>query len=188
MGKSKLSLQLAKMLNGEIISADAVQVYKGMDIGTDKLKVHERENIPHHLLDVVSHRAHFSAHDFWCHAMHATQVSVPLSLSHTHSLAQTTTRVHEYIPLTQLILTPFTSKSVLVSKFCLIFFCSFSSPLLQSILSRGKLPILVGGSGFYLNWYLHRREPMDLDTHDPALHKKIQKMIEAEADWEKRFV
>lgn len=52
IGKSNLAIQKAKELNGEIISADAFQVYKGMDIGTAKIMPDERENIPHHLIDI----------------------------------------------------------------------------------------------------------------------------------------
>lgn len=51
-GKSELSLRLAAALDGEIISADSMQLYRGMDIGTGKLTVAEREGIPHHLLDI----------------------------------------------------------------------------------------------------------------------------------------
>lgn len=58
-GKSQLSLALAKVLKAEIINADAFQVYKGMDIGTAKLSLHERQNIPHHLMDIMSPQASF---------------------------------------------------------------------------------------------------------------------------------
>ncbi len=51
-GKSELALRLARALDGEIINADSMQLYAGMDIGTAKLTVAEREGIPHHLLDV----------------------------------------------------------------------------------------------------------------------------------------
>jgi tRNA dimethylallyltransferase len=51
-GKSELSLTLAHMLGGEIVNADSMQLYQGMDIGTAKLTVAERADIPHHLLDV----------------------------------------------------------------------------------------------------------------------------------------
>lgn len=53
-GKSQLSLLLAKALTAEIINVDAFQVYQGMDIGTAKLSVRERMNIPHHLMDIIS--------------------------------------------------------------------------------------------------------------------------------------
>lgn len=52
-GKSELSLQLAEQLNGEIVNADSMQLYRGMDIGTAKLSLQERRGIPHHLIDVL---------------------------------------------------------------------------------------------------------------------------------------
>lgn len=52
-GKSDLALDLAERLGGEIVNTDAMQVYRGMDIGTAKLPVAERRGIPHHLLDVL---------------------------------------------------------------------------------------------------------------------------------------
>lgn len=59
-GKSELGVKLAKKFNGEIISADSRQVYKGMDIGTGKITKKEMQNIPHYLLDVVSPKRRFS--------------------------------------------------------------------------------------------------------------------------------
>jgi tRNA dimethylallyltransferase len=53
-GKSDLAVAVAKELQAEIISADSMQLYKGMDIGTAKLTLEERNGIPHHLLDVVN--------------------------------------------------------------------------------------------------------------------------------------
>src|SRR5215217_8983659 len=52
-GKSELALDLAERLGGEIVNTDAMQVYRGMDIGTAKLPVAERRGIPHHLLDLL---------------------------------------------------------------------------------------------------------------------------------------
>ncbi|GAA3640004.1 tRNA (adenosine(37)-N6)-dimethylallyltransferase MiaA [Kineosporia mesophila] len=52
-GKSDLALDLAEALNGEVINADAMQLYRGMDIGTAKLPADERRGVPHHLLDVL---------------------------------------------------------------------------------------------------------------------------------------
>lgn len=52
-GKSDLALDLAERLDGEIINADALQLYRGMDIGTAKVGAAERERVPHHLLDVL---------------------------------------------------------------------------------------------------------------------------------------
>lgn len=53
VGKTDLSLAVAKEFNGEIINADSMQLYKGMDIGTAKLPIEQRQNIPHHMLDVL---------------------------------------------------------------------------------------------------------------------------------------
>ena len=52
-GKSDLAVDLAKEIGAEIINADSMQIYRGMDIGTAKLSVEERQGIPHHLLDVL---------------------------------------------------------------------------------------------------------------------------------------
>lgn len=60
VGKSNLSLQVAEALNGEIISADSMQVYQGMDIGTAKISREEQKRIPHHCLDLVSVREEYS--------------------------------------------------------------------------------------------------------------------------------
>ena len=102
VGKTQLSLALAQQLNGEIISADSVQVYKGLDIGSDKvsacpykssllrllatnndrlvqLSVPERRGVPHHLLDDLPADAEFSAGHFYDLARTAIQniVKVP---------------------------------------------------------------------------------------------------------------
>ncbi len=52
VGKTKLSIELAKRFSGEIINADAVQVYRGLDIGSAKVREEEKEGIPHHLFDI----------------------------------------------------------------------------------------------------------------------------------------
>ena len=52
IGKTKLSIELAKRLNGEIINADAMQVYRNLNIGTAKITEEEKDNIPHHLFDI----------------------------------------------------------------------------------------------------------------------------------------
>src|SRR5690349_21985392 len=52
-GKSDLAVDLALALDGEVINADAMQLYRGLDIGTAKLTVEERRGVPHHLLDVL---------------------------------------------------------------------------------------------------------------------------------------
>ena len=53
VGKTALSIELAKALNGEIISADSMQVYRHMDIGSAKIMPEEMEGVPHHLIDVL---------------------------------------------------------------------------------------------------------------------------------------
>lgn len=64
IGKTKTAIELAKRLNGEVISADSMQIYKGMDIGSAKPDMDERDGIVHHLLDVVDPREAFSVSDF----------------------------------------------------------------------------------------------------------------------------
>ncbi|KAL4419077.1 hypothetical protein ABPG77_002218 [Micractinium sp. CCAP 211/92] len=97
VGKTKASLALAAELGGEIISADSVQVYRGLDIGSDKIRPEERQGISHHLLDVLDPSEDFSAGDFFVAARRAA----------------------------------------------------------EDILQRGKVPIVVGGTGFYLRWFIH---------------------------------
>lgn len=60
-GKTSYSIELAKEINGEIISADSRLVYKGFDIGTAKPTIEEREGIPHHLIDIVEPEFDYSA-------------------------------------------------------------------------------------------------------------------------------
>lgn len=64
VGKTKLSIELAKRWNGEIISGDSMQIYKGMDIGTAKIKNGEMEGIPHHLIDIKNPEEPFSVAEF----------------------------------------------------------------------------------------------------------------------------
>ncbi len=63
-GKTALSVACAKQFNGEIISADSLLVYKGLDIGTAKPSLDEREGIPHHMIDVVPPTESFSVSDY----------------------------------------------------------------------------------------------------------------------------
>jgi len=70
-GKSSLAVELAKRFNGEIISADSRQVYKGMDIGTGKITKKEMRRIPHYLLDVASPRTQFSVAQYRQRALKA---------------------------------------------------------------------------------------------------------------------
>ena len=64
VGKTELSIELAKRLNGEIISADSIQVYKGLDIGSAKIKKEEMQGIPHHLIDILSPFDEFNVYTF----------------------------------------------------------------------------------------------------------------------------
>lgn len=64
VGKTGLAIELATQLNGEIISADSMQVYKGLDIGTAKPTVDERRGVPHHMLDVVEPSDEFSVAEY----------------------------------------------------------------------------------------------------------------------------
>lgn len=91
-GKSDLAVALAKKLNGEVVSADSRQVYKGLDIGSGKITKKEMKGVPHYMLDVVSPDKIFSVNEFQ-------------------------SRAYEVI---------------------------------DNILKRGKLPIICGGTGFYI--------------------------------------
>lgn len=64
VGKSELAIKLAQKLNGEIISADSMQVYREMDIGTAKPSQYEQELIPHHLIDIVDPNERFNVADY----------------------------------------------------------------------------------------------------------------------------
>lgn len=64
IGKSKLALECAKRLNGEIISADSMQIYKGLNIGTAKPSKQEREEVPHHLIDIRNFNESYNAFEF----------------------------------------------------------------------------------------------------------------------------
>lgn len=93
VGKTELSIELAKRLNGEIISADSMQIYKYMNIGSAKVSKEEMNGIPHHLIDVVDPSKNFSVADY-----------------------------KEY-----------------------------GEKAIKEIISEGKLPIIVGGTGLYIN-------------------------------------
>ena len=95
-GKTNLSIQIAKALNGEIISADSRQIYKGLDIGTGKVTSEEMAGIPHHLLDV------------W-------DPSISISVTDYTKEAQR---------------------------------------VISEIISRGKVPIICGGTGHYIDSFL----------------------------------
>ncbi|MBE7050310.1 MAG: tRNA (adenosine(37)-N6)-dimethylallyltransferase MiaA [Ruminococcaceae bacterium] len=63
-GKTELSVKIAKRTGAEIISSDSMQIYKGMDIGTAKVTKEEMENVPHHMIDILSPSESFSVSDF----------------------------------------------------------------------------------------------------------------------------
>lgn len=64
VGKTDLSINLAKKINGEIISADSMQIYKHMDIGSAKISKEEMKGVPHHLIDIIEPSVKFSASNF----------------------------------------------------------------------------------------------------------------------------
>ena len=64
VGKTNLSIDLAKKYNGEIINADSMQVYRGLDIGTAKITEEEKENIPHHLFDIKEVTDNYTVYDY----------------------------------------------------------------------------------------------------------------------------
>lgn len=97
VGKTELSLKLAEAVNGEIISADSMQVYRRMDIGTAKIKPEEMRGIPHHLIDVLDPREDFDV----------------------------------------------------------VAFKAMAKEALADIYSRGKIPIVAGGTGFYIQALLY---------------------------------
>lgn len=109
VGKSELSLELAKKYNGEIISGDSIQIYKELNIGSAKVSLKDREEIPHHLVDKYN-----------------------LDENYDVSMFQTEARA-----------------------------------LIEDITARGKLPIIVGGTGLYINAvlknYIFLEEEEDLE-------------------------
>ncbi|KAM5586209.1 tRNA dimethylallyltransferase 9 [Rosa sericea] len=72
-GKSRLALELAKLLNGEIISADSVQVYRGLDVGSAKPSPGDRKEVPHHLVDILHPSEEYSVGQFYDDARQATR-------------------------------------------------------------------------------------------------------------------
>lgn len=116
-GKSDLGVALALELGGEVINADAMQFYRGMDIGTAKISVAERRGVPHHLLDIMDVRQEASVSAF-------------------QQLARRT---------------------------------------IAEIRSRGRLPILVGGSGLYVRAAL---DVLEFPGTDPALRGALEQELE----------
>ncbi|WP_108669351.1 tRNA (adenosine(37)-N6)-dimethylallyltransferase MiaA [Peribacillus acanthi] len=64
VGKTKLSVELAQRFNGEVISGDSMQIYRGLDIGTAKITTEEMDGVPHHLIDIKDPKESFNAAEF----------------------------------------------------------------------------------------------------------------------------
>ena len=122
-GKTGLAIELSKQLNGEIISCDSMQIYKGMNVGTATPDEAERQGIPHHLMDFVdpTDPRGYSCADYVAHARAAV----------------------------------------------------------ADILSRGKLPILCGGTGLYLDAFL-RGGTFEITDSDPTLREELYAFAERE--------
>jgi tRNA dimethylallyltransferase len=119
VGKTQLSIEAAKRFNGEIISGDSMQVYRGMDIGTAKITEEEMQGIPHHMLDIKNPDENFSVADFQSY-------------------------VQQYI---------------------------------EEITARNKLPIIVGGSGLYIQAVLQ-----DYNFADEKRDEHLTQKLEAEME------
>lgn len=117
VGKTALSLRLAKEICAEIISVDSVQVFRGLDIGTAKPGLEEQRQVPHHLIDVADPDEPFDVADF----------------------------VHRALGI------------------------------IRSMASRGKVPLLVGGSGLYLRSLLEGLAPCP--GHNPVVREMLHKIL-----------
>ncbi len=115
-GKSELALDLAERLDGEIVNADSMQLYRGMDIGTAKLRPEERRGVPHHQLDVL---------DVW-------QTATVASYQRDARAA------------------------------------------VEDIRGRGRTPILVGGSGLYIQSVI---DDMDFPATDPVVRGRLEEEL-----------
>ncbi|WP_327229073.1 tRNA (adenosine(37)-N6)-dimethylallyltransferase MiaA [Trichococcus paludicola] len=120
VGKTALSIRLAKKYNGEIINGDSMQVYKGLDIGTAKVTEEEAEGIPHHLLDIVPVEQDYTASDFKRDAGQS----------------------------------------------------------IESIIAKGKLPIVVGGSGLYIEGLLFDMQFGGVAAEDLNYRKQLEAVLE----------
>lgn len=138
VGKTKLSIALARAVGGEIISADSMQVYRGMDIGTAKITPYEMGGIPHHLIDILSPKEEFNV----------------------------------------------------------VSFQKLANEAMEGIYARGKIPVIVGGTGFYIQAVTNaidfteseadtalREELFDFAREHgaAALHKKLEMVDSAAA-------
>ena len=118
-GKSDVAVELALAIGGEVINADSMQLYRGMDVGTAKLTVDERRGVPHHLLDVLDVRENASVADYQRLARAAV----------------------------------------------------------EDVAARGRVPILVGGSGLYVRAVLDR---LDFPGTDPAVRQRLEDQAAAD--------
>ncbi len=116
-GKSDYAVTLAKKINGEIISADSRQVYKGLDIGSGKITKREMKDVPHHLLDVANPKRVFS--------------------------------VMQYQRL--------------------------ATRAIKDILKRGKVPIICGGTGFYIDAVVYGQS-LPAVKPNATLRKQLEKL------------
>ncbi|SFC01228.1 tRNA dimethylallyltransferase [Bacillus sp. 491mf] len=119
VGKTKLSIELAKALNGEIISGDSMQIYRSMDIGTAKVTEEEMDGIPHYMIDIKNPEDSFSVAEF-----------------------QELVRCH-----------------------------------IEDITKRGKLPIIVGGTGLYVQSVLYDYQFSD-EPGDHVYRKQLEQLAE----------
>ncbi len=115
VGKSALSISLAHKIGGEIISADSVQVYRKMNIGSDKITTDKMDGIPHHLIDVLEPNEEFNV----------------------------------------------------------VLFKEMAKKCIDDIVSRGKIPIIVGGTGFYIQAVLYDIDFTATDS-DTAFREKLE--------------
>ncbi len=118
VGKTELSIKLAKLIDGEIISADSIQVYKHLDIGSAKITTEEMDGVKHHLIDVLDPREGFNI---------AT-------------------------------------------------FKEMADKAIQDIYSRGKLPIITGGTGFYIQSVLY--DVNFADNEDDGYRRELEKLVD----------
>ena len=116
-GKTRLGAELAKEYGGEVVSADSMQIYKGMDIASAKPTEAEMQGIPHHLIGVIDRDTPFSAADY----------------------------------------------------------VKMAREVIADILSRGKLPVIVGGTGLYVDSLLNNVQFSEMKS-DPAYREKLYEL------------
>lgn len=124
-GKTATSIEVAKLLNGEIICADSMQIYKHMDIGTAKVKTFEMQDIPHHLYDIVMPNQPFTVAEF----------------------------------------------------------VNMAKSKISEIISKGKTPIMVGGTGLYIESLIYDYRLGESISDANIRHKLLQELKERGADY-----